>query len=158
MILLYLLYGMERQKVSWKNIAILTLYTDSLCLPLTLRKPQIFSKSFVLPSVILYIRLGSSCWCVFCFLVCLFCRNDSQLITWLARETLQWNISVLIFLWQVARWVVLSLVQYFMIYWGGLLGDAASKYTSKCFIYTIPVTVHTGIQERGDEDCDKRGI
>ncbi len=42
MILLYRLYGMERQKVSWKNIAILTLYTDSLCLPLTLRKPQIF--------------------------------------------------------------------------------------------------------------------
>ncbi len=25
-------------------------------------------------------------------------------------------------------------------------------------ICNIIVTVHTGIQERGDEDCDKRGI
>ncbi len=47
MILLYRLYGMERQKVSWKNIAILTICTDSLYSPLTLRKPQIsFQKAF----------------------------------------------------------------------------------------------------------------
>ncbi len=25
-------------------------------------------------------------------------------------------------------------------------------------LHNVPVTVHTGIQERGDEDCDKRGI